>query len=327
MYNFDEPKVKEEIINRKAKKVLLQFPEGLKKEALRFSNSLEKEGIKVVVSGDHCWGACDLALDDAKKMKVDLLVHFGHVQFNKVDYPVLYIPIKYECDIREFFDELQLRIGSYGKVGLIGSIQHVHQLEEVKNFLDLFMEEAIIPDKKGYSQFNGHILGCEYNSVKAISDKVDIIVIFGNKFHALGAALCTDKPVLLVDVVNKEFTEMKDLREKIIKQRAAAISKVKDSKKIGIIVSSKSGQKFGSYNDIKSELEKADKEVIVLTMDEITNDKMINFYDVEAFIEFGCPRIPVEDSTRFEKPIINYREALVVTGKLSWEKLLSQGLL
>lgn len=327
MYNFSEAEVIEEVKNKKARSVLLQFPEGLKKEALKFSNSLEKEGISVTVAGDHCWGACDLALNDAKTIKADLLVHFGHVEFSKVDFPVLYVPISYEYNIRELFDELQFRVGSYTKIGLLASIQHVHQLEEVKKFLELFMEEAIIPDKKGFSRFDGHVLGCEYNSVKTINDKVDIFLVLGNKFHALGVALCTDKPVLLLDVVNKEFTEMNELRNKIIKQRATAISKVKEARKIGLIASSKSGQHFGSFKAVKDDLEKMDKEVIVLTMNEITNDKMVNFYDVDAFIEFACPRVAVEDYSRFEKPIINYRETLVVTGKLSWEELLKQGLL
>nr|MBI4156343.1 diphthamide biosynthesis enzyme Dph2 [Candidatus Woesearchaeota archaeon] len=327
MYNFDESKVIEEIKARKASKVLLQFPEGLKKEALRFSNLLNDNKIEVIVSGDHCWGACDLALDDAKKFNVDLLVNFGHVEFNKVDFPVLYVPIKYECNIKEFFDELQFKLGSFKKIGLISSIQHVHQLEEVKHFLELFIEEAIIPDKRGFSQVNGHILGCEYNSVKAINDKVDAFLVLGNRFHALGASLSTEKPVLLLDVANKEFTFMDEIREKIVKQRAIAINKVSDAKKIGLITSTKSGQNFGSFKSVKADLEKMEKEVIVLTMDEITNDKLVNFYDVEAFIEFACPRVAVEDYSRFEKPLVNYREALVVTGKLEWEEFLKQGLL
>ena len=46
-------------------RILLQFPEGLKQEALSHAKKLEKEGNEVFISASPTFGACDLALDEA----------------------------------------------------------------------------------------------------------------------------------------------------------------------------------------------------------------------------------------------------------------------
>ncbi len=48
---------------RGAKKVALQFPEGLKRRAAAVATELKDAGFDVIVSGNPCYGACDLALD------------------------------------------------------------------------------------------------------------------------------------------------------------------------------------------------------------------------------------------------------------------------
>ena len=90
-FNFEENKVIEEINKRNCKKVLLQLPEGIKMEAARLSKLFEsKTNAEVIVSGEPCWGGCDIALDEARNLKVDLLIHYGHAQFIKADFPILY---------------------------------------------------------------------------------------------------------------------------------------------------------------------------------------------------------------------------------------------
>ena len=100
-FDFQEEKAVEEIKKRNAKLVLVQLPEGLKQEAVRIANLLEKEAdCTVIVSGDSCWGACDVSIDDARNLKVDLIVHFGHAQFIKIDYPIVYIEIQDKTDLK-----------------------------------------------------------------------------------------------------------------------------------------------------------------------------------------------------------------------------------
>ena len=87
----------------------------------------------------------------------------------------------------------------------------------------------------------------------------------------------------------------------------------------------KPGQKFGSSQILQKELEKLGKEVIIITMNEMTIDKIMNFYNIDGFIELACPRIATEDYGKYEKPIITFKEALIVIGKISWKDLLETG--
>ena len=47
---------------RGAGRVALQFPAGLKRRAAGYAAALREAGFEVIVSGDPCYGACDLAL-------------------------------------------------------------------------------------------------------------------------------------------------------------------------------------------------------------------------------------------------------------------------
>ena len=72
------------------RKIALQAPEGLKRELPLLAEALRAEGYSVIISGDPCYGACDLALDTLEY--ADILIHFGHTPL--LDHPqVLVEPI------------------------------------------------------------------------------------------------------------------------------------------------------------------------------------------------------------------------------------------
>ena len=70
---------------------------------------------------------------------------------------------------------------------------------------------------------------------------------------------------------------------------------------------------------------KAGKKVVLITMSEVTPDKIMNFYHVDAFVELACPRIAVDDFAKYHKPLLTFREALVGIGEISWEDFLKKG--
>src|SRR5579863_3832452 len=106
-------------------RILLQFPEGLKDKALVHARELEREGNEVFISASPTFGACDLALDEAKTIKADKLIHFGHGEFHKVDFNVEYIEYKIDADLGILEETLEY-IKNYETIGLITTIQHVH---------------------------------------------------------------------------------------------------------------------------------------------------------------------------------------------------------
>ena len=163
--------------------VALQLPEGLKIQALELMDEIEeKSGAKVVLAADPCYGACDLVHHKMQMMGVDLVAHMGHSQMN-IDsgMPTHFIPVTYEGDpeiapvlsilhqhkqmaesrflASESNEELVLSetaaqdkfLDAVGrastltgtKLGLVGSIQHLHLLEKFKQRLEIHkLEES-----------------------------------------------------------------------------------------------------------------------------------------------------------------------------------------
>lgn len=66
------------IKKQKAKKVLLQFPEGMKPYSQTISDYLRsKTGSDFFIWLDTCFGACDLP-QETEKLGIDLIIQFGH---------------------------------------------------------------------------------------------------------------------------------------------------------------------------------------------------------------------------------------------------------
>jgi len=81
-YDFELDRVVGEISRFKARRVGLQFPEGLKDRALEIAGKIEgKTGAETFIFVDPTYGACDLKKSQSKMLKLDLLVHFGHTKY------------------------------------------------------------------------------------------------------------------------------------------------------------------------------------------------------------------------------------------------------
>ncbi|HNZ51879.1 MAG: 2-(3-amino-3-carboxypropyl)histidine synthase [Candidatus Diapherotrites archaeon ADurb.Bin253] len=326
-FNFETEKLRKHLEKIKPKRVLVQLPEGVKQNSFELLEFFEKLKIEAIFSGETCWGGCAVAVEEAKSVKADLIVHFGHSEFMKVNFPVIYIPIKDELNLESLLKKSLFELKSFKNIGLSCSVQHIHDLKNILEFYENNGKKVIVSKKKGNVSGEGQVVGCQYFGLKEIQDKVDCFVVVGNNFHSMGAALAVDKPVFLIDVYNNEIKNMNGVKDKILRQRILSVEKFKDAKKIGIIIGVKQGQQFGSYKYLKDRFIKLGKEVVVLTINEFSPDKLVNFYNIDGFVELACPRIATDDFARYKKPIITFKEALVVVGEKSWDDLIKEGLL
>ena len=244
--NFEIPLLIKELKQRKPKKVLVQLPEGIKQNVSEIADEIEKLGIEVIFSGETAWGGCAIALQEAQALGVDLIVHFGHAKFIDVDFPVLYIEVKDELNLEPLMKKSLKELKKFKTIGLSYSIQHRHDIENIKEFYEKNGKKVVLSKKKGLVDYEGHIVGCQYAGLKSIEKSVDAFLVIGNNFHSMGATLSVNKPVILLDVYNNDVRNMAGVREKILKQRVISIEKLKEAKTVGIIVEIKPGQKFGS---------------------------------------------------------------------------------
>lgn len=176
------------------------------------------------------------------------------------------------------------------KLGVVTTIQHLHKLDEVISQL----KEAV----KG-----GQVLGCNVDSAKQISGKVEAFLFIGSgEFHPIAIALETGKPVYKWNPLTQQLSVVKDEDiEKYKKRRKAALAKFLSSNKIGILVSTKHGQ---SNLDKALELAaKKDKEYYLFAFDTLNPSDLENFPFVEVWVNTACPRIADEKSN-----IINISE-------------------
>ena len=79
-FEIDMDKLARKILRKKAKKVLLQFPDGLKPKAASITNKLERETkAKIFIWFGSNFGACDIP--NVEKQDFDLLINFGHSEW------------------------------------------------------------------------------------------------------------------------------------------------------------------------------------------------------------------------------------------------------
>ncbi|MBR9678974.1 MAG: hypothetical protein GON13_01795 [Nanoarchaeota archaeon] len=79
-YEFEIEKAVEEIKKRKAKRIVIQLPDGLKPQAKKIVDEIkEKTSVQPHIYLGTNFGACDIPLFLSKDY--DLLIHFGHTPF------------------------------------------------------------------------------------------------------------------------------------------------------------------------------------------------------------------------------------------------------
>lgn len=77
-YHLEMEKAIQEIKSKKAKKVCIQLPDGLKQYAKEITDKIRKETeTNVYIWLGSCFGACDIP-EGIKKIGIDLLIQWGH---------------------------------------------------------------------------------------------------------------------------------------------------------------------------------------------------------------------------------------------------------
>jgi len=273
---------------------LLQIPDGLKRKALKIADDLGD----VLIDCESCYGACDLAINEAKALGCDGIIHFGHSKLIESDLPVEYREIREKIDL--LLEKIDVK---EKKIGLISTLQFIDSLDKVKDFLE--KKGKIVKIGKGRS-YCGQILGCDTSSAKTIEKEVDAFLFIGSgHFHPLGLALQTDKPVYFFNIEKNKMEDLQELKEKFLKQRYATIALAKDAKTFGILVSLKPGQlNLKLAKEIKKKIEAKGKKAYILIFNEIKPEKLEGL-DLDCYINTACPRIAIDNRTDFKKPILN----------------------
>mgnify|MGYP000023420069 FL=1 len=326
-FDLEEKRLKKEIVKRKAKKVLLQLPEGLKPEATKLAKVIEEAGAMPIILAEPCYGACDIALEEAKALKADLIVHYGHSPLIIQDeVPTLYFPAKAKTRVISTVRKALPLLEDYSKIGLVTTIQHIHVLEKVRKAL-LDAGKAVVIGDASKTAHPGQVVGCDFSNAQAIAEEVEAFLFFGGgRFHAIGAALSTGKPVVIADPYLRQAYRLEDEVNRILRRRWASIDEARKAETFGVLIGLKVGQKrFKKALEIKKKLEEAGRKAFLIALREITPERLMQFPSVDAYVNTACPRLSLDDAPKFRKPLLTPRELQVMLGELSWEEVCRKG--
>lgn len=326
-YDLDLEEVYRAVQSRKAKRVLLQFPDGLRDYSGRIAALVEQRtGAETVISGEPCYGACDTPSASALHAAgADLLVQFGHSPMPSV--PVrdtLFIRAKYRMPIQPVIAKAVRQEGLAGKrVGFVTTAQYQHKTEEALAALKALGVEPKVGKGDLRIALAAQILGCNYTAAKAVDADVELYFYLGSgDFHPLGLALETPKDVLVADPETGDVRLMSGLRDRVLRQRFGAIetARRRGGKRFAVLVSTKAGQfRLRLAEQLKKRIEAKGGTAVIVQVDTLSPDNLQYFRHLDAWVNTACPRIATDDQAKYPVPMLTPPELEIVLGERTWE--------
>ncbi len=332
-YDLELDKIKQLVLDKQYEKILLQMPEGLLDDPLKtLLEVLEPLSAQIFVAGDPSYGVCDLAINLATQLECELLIHFGHNEFgfqqkihtkaNK-SIDILLIPTFVTFGISSYFPKIseKLKELKWSSIGLIATVQHLNNLQELKNYLDSIGIKTTI-------QGEGQMLGCHIENIRGFSNNVDgIVSLHAGYFHTNGLLLSTLLPILQLNPFTGEITYFSsEERDTLIRIRHAIISQARSATIWGILGSSKLGQYHPNQISRIEKILQAHKKFKVSVIAENLNFKNLsNFTWVDAWVDTACPRLALDDQINFTKPVLTFKEFLYLFKEVTWDRILKTG--
>jgi len=322
-YDLELNRVVRIVRSKKARKVLIQLPNGLKQYWNIIVNELTSKTphVKYLVSTSSCYGGCDVAENEARILNADLIIHYGHTRYYREKFPTIYVKAKSKLNIKnETYYKLiqslkQLKIKN---IGLSATIQHVHLLHRVKKVLEEYGFKAYIGVSKSKLQvsYSGQVIGCNYTTALAVNKLVDLhLIVSGGYFHAIGLGISTGKPVIKVDPYTNTVEDVSDKVKKVLNIRYGKIMQALDGRLYAIIVGSKPGQYRPSLiRSLMKEMKRKSLNYRVMVAGEL-NDKVLDNIDndaIDVYVVTSCPRLAIDDLAHYRKPVLTPGETYMI---------------
>ncbi len=295
--------------NIDGKRVAVQVPEGLKQYSAEIMDALRRNGAReVFLFIDPNFGACDLKDMEARKLGADALIHFGHNRFGRItetEIPVIYIPITLELDVEKITSVLQ---EIDGRIALCTTVQYLPYLNEIKKLLG----DKIVIGRGVLATEGGQVLGCDPGACNVEAD-VNVIITDGI-FHGILAKMQTGRKTYILTPAGK-LIDVEPHVERYLRQRETAKILARGAKRVGVVITTKMGQMYTDVAERIAEIiQNAGTDADILVCDYFYPE-YVEGMPYDAYVFTGCPRVPIDDYTRFEKPVLTVAEAMEIWGR------------
>ena len=322
MIHIDEEKIFSTISERNPRSVALDGPDGILKKIQNCAEKVRDEfNIPVYIIGDTSWGSCDLNIHAADMLGVDILFNIGHtISMESFGNKVIMVDAFDDIDFSKIAKKcaVELKKKNFKIISLATISQYIRSMQNVKEIFESHGYEVVIGRGKGHLN-DGQVFGCEFYPVYDTKDHVGAYLFLGQSiFHSASIAIVTQKPTFMLDPYFNEYSEISDIARKLEKKAILAVYKAQDAETIGIIIGLKEGQ-FAKIKalELKRLLEEAGKKILLIAMTEITDERLLSFEGIDAFIQVACPRIGTDN--HFHKPVLSVPQAISLIKLLKGE--------
>lgn len=322
MIHIDEAKIFSTISERNPRSVALDGPDGILKKIQSCAEKLrDKYNIPVYIIGDTSWGSCDLNIHAAEMLGVDILFNIGHtISMESFGTKVIMVDAFDDIDFSKIAQQcaVELKKKNFKIISLATISQYIQSMQNVKEIFESHGYEVIIGRGKGHLN-DGQVFGCEFYPVYDTKNQVDAYLFLGQSiFHSASIAIVTQKPTFMLDPYFNQYSEISEIARKLEKKAILAVYKAQDAETIGIIIGLKEGQ-FAKIKalELKKLLEGVGKKIVLIAMTEITDERLLSFQGIDAFIQVACPRIGTDNY--FHKPVLSVPQAISLIKLLKGE--------
>jgi 2-(3-amino-3-carboxypropyl)histidine synthase len=325
-YAFEIPKTIHRIRSSNAKRIALQFPEGLLLFATTISDILTQfcHGIETLIMGDVTYGACCIDDYTARALGCDLLVHYAHsclIPVSTTTIATLYIFVDISIDTSHLLNTLTRNFPAGKTIAMVGTIQFNSTLHTVRPLLEQAGFKLVIPQIMPLSK--GEILGCTSPKI-GVDSNVDLILYLGDgRFHLESVMIANPSlPAYRYDPYSRKLTKETYSHDEMLSSRSSAVNTARTAKKWGLILGALGRQgNPHTLTLIENYLNKQGIPFVNLLLSEIFPGKLAMFEDVDCWVQIACPRLSIDWGYAFPRPLLTPYEALVVLGgRESWER-------
>jgi len=307
-----------------SKRILIKLPDGLYHLSTEISDFLSSMCVDSIISANPCYGACDFC-DGIDDMRIDKIIYIGEAEmpYLRKKYPVetSFLEIHSKFDVTDSVKKaMPLLEGK--RIGVVSITPYIHQMKKTIIILEKNGFTPVVGKKSRRTAYDGQILGCDLTAGTSIAGDVDSFLYVGDGFfHPLGLSLSTKKAVIIADPAqNKAMKdEIEEMKQKVMKKRYALISNAMDKNRVGIILGEKLGQRrMELAYAMKKLAEENGMDGYIISSNNLSPDRL-DYMDVDFYVSTSCPRIAIDDSSRYKKPLLTPVEFEILIGEREWE--------
>ena len=335
-YNFEVKKTVAKIRTSGARRVALQFPEGLLLFACTIADIISTfTGADTVILGDVTFGAC--CVDDlgAAALGCDFLVHYGHSCLVPVGdmakgVKVMYVFVDIAFNVAHLCASVRAHFPRATRIALAGTIQFASALGAVREELANDFPALAVPQARPLSP--GEVLGCTAPDLGAGGNGIlpdALVFVADGRFH-LEALMIRNPSVAAfrydpyAKVLSREHYDTAGM----LSERQGAISRAVHAAAEGLpwgVVLGTLGRQ-GSPKVLDALLEAMARRGIstfTVLLAEISPAKLAAFGPgVGAWVQVACPRLSIDWGGEFPNvPLLTPYEAHVALDETKWREV------